>query len=197
MAADGRTTSYARRLAHLSGTLVPGAYLVELLPWPTIRLVLAGGAAAAVVLEFLRLQAGLEWTVYDRLTREYERENPAGYALAVVSSALVGWTFEPRVAVPALLLLTVADPVAGILSSVGDPDTRKSWWVMAATFGLCLALTVPFLPVRVAVPVAVVVVAADALKPRVFGFVIDDNFSIPVGAGVTGWVVLQFVPPLV
>jgi dolichol kinase len=53
------------------------------------------------------------------------------------------------------------------------------------------------LPARAVVPVALVVVAADALKPRVFGFVIDDNFSIPVGAAVTAWFVLEFVPPLV
>jgi dolichol kinase len=45
--------------------------------------------------------------------------------------------------------------------------------------------------------VAAVVVAADALKPRVYGFVIDDNFSIPVGAAVTAWLLATYVPPLV
>jgi len=189
--------SYGRRLAHLSGTLVPVAYLADVLSWEVTRYLLAAGAVVAVVLELIRLQMGLDWAIYDRLTREYEQENPAGYALAVVGAALVGWAFVPRIAVPALLLLTIADPIAGILNSVENVDRRKPWWVMAATFAVALAIAVPFLPLRAAVPVGAVVVAADALKPRIYGFVIDDNFSIPVGAAVTGWLALEFVPPLV
>jgi len=66
---------------------------------------------------------------------------------------------------------------------------------MAVTFGLCLLIGVPLLPARAAVPAAAAVVVADAFKPRVFGFVVDDNFSIPVGAGAVAWLALQ-VPPL-
>jgi dolichol kinase len=189
--------SYERRLVHFSGTLVPAAYLADVLTWEAIRYVLAAGAALAIVLELLRLFVGLEWVVYDRLTREYEQDNPAGYALAVVGSALVGWVFDPDIAVVALLLLTVVDPIAGILGDVDSADARKAPWVIAATFLVAFAIAVLLLPARAVVPVALVVVAADALKPRVFGFVIDDNFSIPVGAAVTAWFVLEFVPPLV
>jgi dolichol kinase len=187
--------SYGRRLAHVSGTAVPGLYLAEVLPWQWLQYLVTAGAALAIVLEVVRLYVGLDWWVYDRLTREYEQNNPAGYAVAVVSAAIVVWAFEPAVAVPALLLLGIADPLAGVLSSAEGPDTRKSVPVMAVTFAVCLLIGLPFLPPRAAIPVAAVVVAADALKPRVFGFVIDDNFSIPVGAGATAWLALQ-VPPL-
>jgi dolichol kinase len=190
-------TGYERRLVHLSGALVPGAYLADLLPWTWLKLLVAGGAALAVGLEFVRLFVGLDWWIYDRLTRDYEQNNPAGYALAVVAAAIVAWSFEPAIAVAAMLLLAVADPVAGVLSSAEGPDRRKSVRVMAATFLLCLVIAAPFLPARALVPVAAVVVAADALKPRVFGFVIDDNFSIPVGAAVTAWLVVTYVPPVV
>jgi dolichol kinase len=188
--------SYGRRLAHLSGTLVPVAYLADVLSWAGTQYLLAAGAVVAVVLELIRLQVGLDWAIYDRLTREYEQDNPAGYALAVVAAAAVGWTFVPGIAVPAILLLTVADPIAGIIASADSADTRKSWRVMVATFGVSLAIATPFLPLRAAVPVGLVVVAADAFKPRIFDFVVDDNVSIPVGAAVTGWLVLEVVPPL-
>jgi len=188
---------YGRRLAHVSGVIVPGLYLVDLAEWQAIRYLVAGGAVVAVVLEVIRLFVGLDWTVYDRLTREYEQDNPAGYALAVVSAAIVAWVFEPAIAVAAMLLLALADPLAGVLSEAEGPDTRKSAGVMAVTFAVCVLIALPFLPPRAVVPVAVVVVAADALKPRVYGFVIDDNFSIPVGAAVTAWLLVTFVPPLV
>ncbi len=39
------------------------------------------GAVVVCVLEAVRLSTGLDWVVYDRLTREYEQDNVAGYAL--------------------------------------------------------------------------------------------------------------------
>ena len=185
-----------RRLVHLSGTAVPVAYLLDVVSWQTVKWLLAGGALAVVVLEFVRLYVGLDWVVFDRLTRDYEQTNPGGYALAVVGAALVGWTFEPRVAVTAILLLTVADPISGVLSTVEDPDTAKSLGVMGVTFLVCLAITGALLPLSAAIPTALVAVAADALKPRVYGFVIDDNFSIPVSAAVVASLFLAYVPPL-
>ena len=47
------------------------------------------GTLVAGVLEALRLSGRLEWQVYDVLTREYEQDNPAGYALYAVSMAAV------------------------------------------------------------------------------------------------------------
>lgn len=187
---------YQRRIIHLSGSLVPLAYLANLLSWRVIEVLLALGAGLAVALEVLRLFVGLDWAIFDRLTRPYEQSNPAGYALAVVGCALVAWVFGPTVAVPAILCLTVADPVAGVLSTVEDVDRWKPPWVMAVTFLVCLAIALPLLAPRAAIPVATVVVVADAVKPRIGGFVIDDNFSIPVSAAVVGWFALAYLPPV-
>lgn len=191
---EWREYDLERRAVHLSGSLVPLAYLADVLAWPAIQLLLAVGAAVALALEAIRLYVGLEWDVFDRLTRPYEQDNPAGYALAVIAAAIVVWAFRPDVAVPALLLLTVVDPIAGLLSDVDDVDRWKAPWVMAATFGVAMLVAVPLLPLRAAVPVAVVVVIADAVKPRVFGFVIDDNASIPLSAAAVAWAVLTYIP---
>jgi len=183
----------ARRVVHVSGSLVPLAYLADVLSWTLVRYLLAAGAVLAVVLETIRLFVGLDWAVFDRLTRHYEQDNPAAYALAVVASAVVAWAFDPVVAVPALLLLTVVDPVAGMLSDVDDVDDvdrLKPPWVMAATFVVALVVAALLLPLRAAVPAAAVVVIADAVKPRVWGFVIDDNASIPLSAAVVVWLAL-------
>jgi len=180
----------ARRVVHVSGSLVPLAYLADVLSWTLVRYLLAAGAVLAVVLETIRLFVGLDWAVFDRLTRHYEQDNPAAYALAVVASAVVAWAFDPVVAVPALLLLTVVDPIAGMLSDVDDVDRLKPPWVMAATFVVALVVAALLLPLRAAVPAAAVVVIADAVKPRVWGFVIDDNASIPLSAAVVVWLAL-------
>jgi len=184
-----------RRLTHASGTLVPGAYLLGLVTWFQLQVLVAAGAVLAIVLEAVRLGVGLDWRVYDRLTREYEADAPAGYALAVVSAAVVVWAFPVPVALAATLMLTVGDPVAGVLGS-GGVGRRKAAWVMAVTFGVCLAIGLVFLAPRAAVPAALVATLADSYTPRVAGYVIDDNAAIPLGAAVVAALALRFVPSL-
>ncbi|MFB6167937.1 MAG: dolichol kinase [Haloferacaceae archaeon] len=175
-----------RRLVHASGAGFPALYLLSLVDWQTLRLLLLGFAGVAVLLELLRLSVGLDWAIYDRLTREYERDNPAGYALYAVSMALVGVAFSPPVATPGMLMLALADPVSGVLGSA-DVGEWKSPPVLFATFGLsfCLAapLTVPARGVAVgslaAAAGAAGAAVADGYKPQVAGFVVDDNASIP------------------
>ncbi|MFB6267454.1 MAG: dolichol kinase [Halodesulfurarchaeum sp.] len=170
-----------RRLVHASGSLVPGAYLAGLLTWEAVRWLLLAGLVLAAVLEALRLRDRLDWWIYRRLTREYEDEAVAGYALAVFGAAVTGWLFPPGVAVPALLMLTLADPASGLLSR--DELGIKRSYVLLAMFGLCLAiaslLLVPFWP---AVAGAAAATAADGVKPTVGEWVIDDNLTIPTVA---------------
>ena len=176
-----------RRLVHASGAGLPALYLLSLVDWSTLQILLLGFAGVAIVLEVLRLSVGLDWAIYDRLTREYEQDNPAGYALYAVSMALVGLVFPPPVAVPGMLMLALADPVSGVLGSAGVREW-KSPPVLFATFGLCFVLAVPFTvgargPAVGALAAAVGAAGAavaDGYKPRVAGFVIDDNASIPI-----------------
>ncbi|ELZ90809.1 hypothetical protein [Haloferax volcanii] len=180
------TAEVKRRLVHASGSGMPLLYLLGLVEWRTLGYLFVFLAAVVSVLELLRLFGGLEWAVYDELTREYEQDNVAGYALYVYSQTAVALVFGPHIAVPGMLMLTIGDPISGLMGSapVGE---LKSARTLAAMFAVCFALAAPFV-----IPVSGVVAGglaaatgaagatlADGAKPVVAGYVIDDNLSIP------------------
>ena len=185
-----------RRLVHASGAAIPGAYLLDrhvletgLVTWRVVQAVAVAGLLATAVLEFLRLSGMLEHPIYDRLTREYEQDKVAGYALYVISGTAVVLMFEPQIAVPALFMLTLGDPVSGLLST-GELRTVKRPRVLIGMFLVSLALAYPFVGLVAAVAGAVGAMLADGVKPTVGDYVIDDNLTIPIAAAIPMWVVL-------
>jgi dolichol kinase len=201
----------ARRLVHASTSVVPLSYVfLEFVTWRRLQTVLLAAVAAGLRLELLRLRAHLEWDIFDRLTREYEQDNLAGYYLGAVGMATVALVFPPpgadplvavvaadptRVAVPAMLMLTIADPTSGLLGS-GTLRPAKQGWVLLATFGVATLLAVPFVPSMAAVLGGVAATVADGVKPVVRGYVLDDNLTIPVSAAVAMYVAVQYLPAL-
>ncbi|WP_436936357.1 dolichol kinase [Halovenus marina] len=181
-----------RRLVHASGSALPGLYLLDVLTWSTVVLLFAVGAVGATALEFVRLSVGLDWVVFDRLTREYEQADVAGYALYMLSAAGVALAFAPQIAVPAILMLTLADPISGVISTGGFRRVKRPR-SLAAMFCLCTAIAFPFaseMP-HVAVLGGIAGMSADGVKPELRGFVVDDNLTIaPVAAGVM-WLGMQ------
>lgn len=177
-----------RRLVHASGALLPGAFLAGVVSWPAVEWLLVAGSVVAAVLEVLRLSGHVSWRVFDRLTRDYEQDNPAGYALYVFSWTATAWLFDPTVAVPSMLMLALADPASGLLSR--DGLGMKQGWVLLATFGVCMAIAsllgVPPVP---AVAGALAATVADGATPVVRGYVIDDNATIPLGSAAATWLV--------
>ncbi len=178
----------ARRLVHAAGSVVPIAYLVDVLTWRQVRLVLVVAIVLALAIETLRLLLGIELPGVDRMIRAYEEEYLAGYALYVIGGGVTGLVFDPAIAVPAMLMLTIADPVSGLL---GDDELRtvKRPHVLAVTFLVCLGLAWWSLDPLPAVAAALVATLADGVKPVIGGYVIDDNLSIPLGAASAAYVV--------
>ncbi|MFY4811327.1 dolichol kinase [Haloarcula sp. AONF1] len=192
----------SRRLVHVTGAAVPLAHLLrpELITWRVVQGFLAVALVVVCVLEAVRLTTGLDWVVYDRLTREYEQDNPAGYALYIVGIAIVAFAVElpsmsVTVAVPAMLMLAIGDPISGLLGS-GDASNVKQVWVLLVMFGVCTLLAAPFVPPAAAVLGGVAATFADGVKPRIAGYVVDDNFSIPVLGALAMWVGVQYLPGL-
>ncbi|MFC7069946.1 dolichol kinase [Halobaculum lipolyticum] len=194
-----------RRAVHLSGTGFPAIYLLGLVTWRQLQGLLVLATAGVFVLEFLRLVVDVDYgplnRVYDELTREYEADNVAGYALFMVGATLAALafappygpaavSFEPPLAVSAILMLSIGDPVSGYLGS-NDAGTAKEVGVLAVMFLVCFGLAVPItvlhagtvVGVAAAVAGALGATVADGLKPVIRGYVIDDNLTIPPTAG--------------
>jgi len=193
----GLRDEVARRLVHASGAAVPLAWLLGA-PWWLVQAFMVFAALVAAVLEAVRLFVGLEWVVYDKLTREYEQDNPAGYALYMwsVAAVVLVFGFEPRIAVVAMLALSLGDPVSGLLAS-GELRTVKRPRVLGAMFLVTLAVAWPFLPLSAAVLAAVGATIADGVKPQFRGIVVDDNLSIPIVVAAAGWVGVRYLPEVV
>ena len=177
------TAEAARRLVHIGGVVFPLSYLLGVVTWPQLRLIYLGGSILAVVFEGLRLGLGLEWSVFDRLTRQYERTNVAGYALYTFSSTAVIFAFEPRIALPAVLMLVLADPVSGSLGASGPGETKEPV-VLAVMFVLCFGIGLVFIDPLAAGLGAAAATLADGTTPVLAGHVIDDNLTIPPAAAV-------------
>jgi len=188
-----------RRAVHASGVGFPALYLLDLADWPTLGWILLVAAGVAAGLETIRLGVGLDWAIYETLTREYERDNVAGYALYMFSMAGVALVFEPPVALPGMLMLTLGDPISGLLGS-NEAGRAKRAGVVAVMFVVCVTLAVAVLvfvgarPLPTALAAAAVggagATVADGFTPVVRGYVLDDNLTIPPAACLGIWLVL-------
>ncbi|OYR41779.1 MULTISPECIES: dolichol kinase [unclassified Halorubrum] len=180
---------FERRLVHSGGTLYPVPYLLGWFTWTETRYFLLAALAVVLTLEFLRLVVGLDHWLYRKLTREYETDALAGYALYQVSMTGAVLLLEPTLAIPAMWMLSVGDPVSGAL---GDNEAteakRPAAWV--AMFLVCFGLAVPFTIPAFGPDVGVVVAGAgaapaavaDGLPPIIRGVAVDDNLTIPPAA---------------
>lgn len=184
-----------RRLVHASGAVVPAAYLLDgylevgLFTWRVVQALALVGLVVTVILETARLYRGFEHVIFEQLTREYEQHTVAGYAMYVFSGTITVLVFEPRIAVPALFMLTLADPIGGILSS-GELRTIARPRVLVGMFTVSFLLAYPFVPLVAALAGAFGAMIADGVKPIIRGYVVDDNLTIPLFASVLMWAAL-------
>ncbi len=172
-----------RRAVHASGTGLPVAYFLGLVTYQQFRWLFLFGAVVALCLEAIRLLVGLDWRLYDELTRKYEQNNLAGYALYMIGATVVAFGFPSKIALPSILMLTIADPLSGILGS-GELQTAKEISVLIVTFIVCFAIAIPFVSPVPAVLGAFTATLADGVKPVFRGYVIDDNITIPIAAAL-------------
>lgn len=197
-----------RRLVHASTSALPLAYVFfEAVTWRHVQAFLAIAMVGALGLEIVRLYIGLEWWIFDRLTREYEQENLAAYFLGGVALTLVAFAFPPPgaepfvsspfdpspVAVPSMLMLTIGDPFSGLLGA-GELRAVKQTWVLLATFGLTTLIASGFVPPAPAILGGLAAAAADGAKPVIRGYVVDDNLTIAPAAAVVMFVAIEYLP---
>ncbi len=188
-------SEYSRRAVHATGVGMPLIYLFGLVSWGQLRLFMIAVTIIVFGLEFFRLVVGVPHWIYDELTRAYEAETVAGYALYMTSMTAVALVFAPAVALPGILMLALADPVSGMLGENG-PHEHKRLGVVGVMFAVCVALAAPFTVPWAGVVVGAVAAAAggvlaavaDGIKPIIRGVAVDDNLTIPPAAalGIAG-----------
>ncbi len=188
-----------RRLAHASGSGLVVFYIfaesVAELTWGQFQLLMTVLTIGTIALEFLRLRVGLDWWIYEKLTREYEHDQFAGYGYYMVSMTIVVLLFPPLIALPAMLMLAIGDPISGAVSD-NSLKRVKGPKVLVTMFVVAALLATPFLA---AYPLAIVAGAigatiADGVKIQLGDFIVDDNLTIPIYASVLAWVAIEFVP---
>lgn len=191
---------FERRIIHAAGALYVAPYLLGWLSWEWTRVLLVTGLIVVALLEGIRLIVGLDHAIYRALTRPYERESVAGYALYQVSMTWVGLWFAPPIAIPAMWMLALGDPVSGALgTNAADEFKRPRVWV--ATFLVCLVvalpITIPAFGTTVGTLAAAVgafgAAVADGLPPVIRGRAVDDNLTIPLFAAIGIWVVVATI----
>lgn len=187
---------FGRRLVHASGSGLPILYLLGA-SWEVVATLYVLCAVGVVVLDMLRLYVGLDLWIYEHLTREYEQENVAGYVLYMLSSAATWLLFDPLIAIPAILMLTLGDPISGTVGS-GELQLVKRPKALAMMFVVCAIIATPF---HYTTPLVVVFGAlggmiADGVKPMIGDYVIDDNLTIPILAASMMYLAVEILAVL-
>jgi len=173
------THELQRRAVHACGAVIPAGWVVGLLSFQQVQALWIGAAVLTGLLESARLGGHLASPIYDRLIREYERDHLA--TVAVMPALGIG--VSPALAVAAMLMLAIGDPISGIAGS-GELRPSKQGFVLLIMFGTCTLLAVPLVESELAaIAGGVGATVADGLKPVVLGRVVDDNLTIaPVAA---------------
>ncbi|WP_174590120.1 diacylglycerol/polyprenol kinase family protein [Methanocella conradii] len=201
----------SRKSIHLAGAVVPLAYYF-FIPRELLLAILGVALLVAAALEYIRL-SGKQIFPGILLRGHEEKGVIGGYFFALLSTFLAVLLFDKAIAVAAILFLDVGDAFTGLAGAVmsmllgrSKADTRDYDAKVRPLFGeLCYAASHPKSPVLMAVmfmvcgliglafypslsPLMIIMgalgaVIADAFPWRLFGFVIDDNLSIPLLSG--------------
>lgn len=181
-----------RKAIHLSGLSVPFGLLVFGRTFTASMIALA--LVVALVLEWQRLKGKISLPE----VRVQEKHRVASYIYYITGSLLCVLLFPPMIAVTAMLLLSLGDTVSGLVGSVlanSDVRGKKEMWcckpmpIVAAMFSACLfigyfASGITRLTFPVYFAGAIGATFADCVAIIVHNKGLDDNFSIPIFAGL-------------
>jgi dolichol kinase len=181
-----------RKAIHLSGLSVPIGLLVFGRTFTASMIALA--LVVALVLEWHRLKGKISLPE----VRSQEKDKVASYIYYITGSLLCVLLFPPMIAVTAMLLLSLGDTVSGLAGSVlakADVRSRREMWcckpmpIVVVMFTACLLIGYLASGItRLSFPVyfagAVGATFADCVAIVIRNKGLDDNFSIPIFAGL-------------
>ena len=189
-------TEVKRRFGHASSAVVPALYISGVITWTQLQYVAIAMSILVVVWEVLRLTVGIDLLrIHQPIRREYEEDSVSSLFWGSLSSTAVVLWFEPTIALPAVLMMMLADPISGLLST-DELRKIKHPPAIVSMFTACVLIAVPYLTIEAALIASLGATVADSAKPRIKDFVVDDNLSIPIVAAVAGYVGMMMVPSI-
>lgn len=184
-----------RKLFRMVGLLFPALYWLGDAASPG-----AGWIAAALVLAlFLAIMFTLEYARFSRpgvnrwlfehfrsFTKEKERGRTSSTTMFLLACFVTLLVFNKGVAIAAMLMLVFGDPVAEMVGTRWGrtPLLGKSLEGTLAGLTACLAVTLPLAATTLGTSAAVIALGAIAATFfELLPLPLDDNFTIPLGAG--------------
>ncbi len=179
-----------RKSIHAASAVFPIAYWF--LDKPTMLLILGPLLVIWLIAEALRHHSPaigkFVQTYFGGLFRDFEDKALSGAAYVLIANVLTIALFPKHIAIPGLLMLSISDALASLVGiSVGGPRfLGKSLAGSTAFFLSAVAIALITLPNHPLAGVggAFVATIVEALPLRWRRFRIDDNFSIPISAGL-------------
>lgn len=176
-----------RKIWHLAGTsIIPTAYYLETVPRDLTVIIVAFVTAAFVTMDTVRIKVRRYNEAFNARLKGFLRKDEqtclvsSSYVLMAATGSLI--LFRPEVACAAIYYSAIGDPAACVIGKgYGRFRLRngKSWEGAVAMFAACSIFAVlmfGFAPVWIAGALA-----ATAIE--LFTGPVDDNLSVPLGAG--------------
>jgi dolichol kinase len=180
-----------RRLFHAGNGLLlafgPGAFGIER---PALLSILAAVTVGLLASDVIRLRSqrlnALFFTAFPALASPREASAIASSTWYAAGALLTYALFPTRIAVPALLVLGLADPAAGAVGRILGTRRLGAGTIQGSSAFLAVALAV--MSAAVGVPAALVP-ALIATATECLPWKVDDNFTIPLAAGGALWLI--------
>ncbi len=189
-----------RKTIHITGLSVPVGILIFGKVITAILIAIA--LCIALLIEAGRLKGKIRLPE----VRDHEEEKVAGYIYYILGSLLTVILFQPMIAVTSMLMLSLGDAISGLVGSIlvnsnvrglNERGKIKPLPIVACMFFACLLIgflssSITALPFGVYLAGAVGATIADSMALVFYGRNIDDNFTIPLFAGVMMSAVILF-----
>ncbi len=187
---------FARKAIHLSSLLIPLIY------WHIGRkqalLILAPMTAGFFLVDiskhFVPFLSTWYHSTFGTMLRHHELSRERLHlngATWITLAALVLVAFFPKtIAVASFAMVSVSDTAAALVGKrfgthrFGQKSFEGSFAFFASA--LLVVALIPGLPLPVGIVMALAGTIAEALSMKVFGFRIDDNFSVPLAGAIAG-----------
>jgi dolichol kinase len=181
-----------RRIFHSVNGLLIVAALVVLDPrWEVAVAALAAASAAALLLDGLRFRIAALNRLFFTLLRPFasprEARGIASSTWYLVGCLLTVVAFPRRIAIPAILVLALADPAASYIGRRwGQRRTGTGTWLGTGVFmAIATLILLPFAPWMSALMTAGVTAWAERSR-----LPLDDNLIVPLVCGAVLWTLL-------